>query len=226
MNKQKNEIKTLPNLSLKTIAGFLTAGMLLFATVSCDNQGNQREEEESADYEEGLGFEDLNDTQEVAYIELEERFKEWDKDGNLRWDRNEFIAAANSVGLYSAWNNNEDDALTVSELSEGVFNIYDENNDNLMDKEEFAAWNEAWGRRDYADRWDTWDTNNDNSLTAEEFTTGFDEAGAFDRWDVVDENVYTKEEVYNALFAALDTGGDGYLTEEEYRQINDYMRGI
>lgn len=212
---------------LKTFASLLTAVVLLLGTASC---GNEREDTTSGEeeLEEGSGYTAMNDTQRVTNTDntqMEETFERWDSSGDQRLSRDEFNSAATSLGLYSAWDKNDDNLLTVSELSEGIFNIYDENNDNMLDKEEFSTWNNAWGR-DYEDSWDAWDTDNDNKLTAEEFMTGFDEAGVFDRWDTVDDNVYTKEEVFTALFASLDTGGDGYLTEEEFRQVGNYFRGI
>lgn len=218
MKKRTNERKEFPLLPLKSFANFLTAGLLLLGSASCGSESESKEA-----YEEGLGYEEVDTAREKVYVEVEDDFLAWDTDGNLRIDRSEFEAAANNAGLFSEWNKNGDNVLTASELSQGVFTIYDEDRDDLLDKEEFAAWNTAWGGA-YEDRWDAWDTDDNNMLTVEEFSTGFDEAGVFYKWDVVDDQVYTKEEVYNGLFEALDTGGDGYLTEEEYRQIGDFIR--
>lgn len=222
MSKQTNEIKNTSFLSLKTLTGLLTAGLLLFGTASCGNGG---EAEENVDYEEGLGYEDIETPLEVTNREVEEGFERWDTDENQRLGRNEFETAVNTIDLFNEWDEDDNELLTVSEVGQGVFNIYDEDNDNMLDREDFAEWREAWVGT-YADDWDVWDTDNDNVLTVGEFIKGFDENYAFDEWDLGGDNVYTREEAYNAIFAAMDTGGDGYLTAEEFRQIGDYMRRI
>lgn len=70
---------------------------------------------------------------------------------------------------------------------------WDTNNDGLLQKAEYTAWN----RRGIS----VWDTDSDNRLSVEEFGAGWIDAGFKDP---------------DTIFALWDDNVDGYLTDDEF----------
>lgn len=219
MKKLTNKTKLNSFFPSKTLGGLLTAGVLLFGAASC---GSERGSEENAvaeeQVDEGLGYEGLEDDQEVNNLAAEDGFGEWDANNDQMWDENEFETVANDAGLYNDWDADGNGEFNENELNEGIFNTYDENDDNMMDENEFNTWNTAWGG-EYENNWDAWDANDDNMLDTEEYNAGIGEAGVYNEWDADGNGIYSENEVNNGLFGTWDNNGDGYLENEEYNQI-------
>lgn len=223
MKKQTDELKTKPLFPLKTVAGLLTAGVLLFGAASC---GNERGNEENATEvengveveDEGLGYEGMEDNQEVNNLAVEDEWNEWDANDDNQWDENEFETVANEAGLYEGWDADNNGMYEENEVYEGVFNSYDENGDNMLGEDEFNTWNTAWGG-EYDNEWSEWDANDDNMLDYNEYEAGVGEAGVFNKWDTDNDGAYSEDELNSGLYGTWDMNDDGYLNEEEYNQI-------
>ena len=218
MKKLTSETKLNSLLPLKTIGGFLTAGVLLFGAASC---GTERGNEENAvveeEYEEGLAYEE---TETVG-----NEWGDWDANEDNFWDENEFETVSNDAGLYEGWDANNDGLYDENELNEGFYGMYDENDDDLWSEDEFNTWNTAWGG-EYEDEWDAWDTNDDGYLDTDEYEAGIGEAGLYDDWDVDNDGLYSEDELNDGLYSTWDADADGYLNEEEYDRIGYNFWGI
>lgn len=79
-----------------------------------------------------------------------------------------------AIGLFDAWDTDDDGVLTQEEFNEGV-----------ASSETFAGW------RSY---FEAWDTDDDGQLGEHEFTAGFMEAGVFGRWDADDDGSLDEDE--------------------------------
>ena len=219
--KKRTENKHL--FSFNTFGSILTAGLLLFGAASC---GNERGNEETAVVEdEGLGYEGLEDNQEVNNVAVEDEWDEWDTNNDNLWDRDEFVVVVNDAGLYEGWDADNNGIYEENEVYTGVFETYDENGDGMLDENEFNAWNTAWGG-EYDDEWDAWDTNDDGVLDNNEYITGVEEAGVYDDWDVNNDGVFAEDELNDGLYDTWDLNNDGYLDEEEYNQIGYNLWGV
>lgn len=58
--------------------------------------------------------------------------------------RNEFMEGYNETefGAFGDWDTDDDNLLAENELRDGVFGVYDANNDNYWDDTEYGTW---WG---------------------------------------------------------------------------------
>ena len=208
-------MSTWKNQTKKNLGVLLSASLILFGAASCNSGGG----EEGAVEEEGIAETEEVTTgidNELATNEAVGRFDEWDTNDDQMWDENEFGTVANDAGFYDEWDADNDGNLTDDELYEGVYGIYDENDDNQYTQEEFNAWNTAWGGvYDY----DAWDTNDDNVLDYNEYKAGIGEAGVYDDWDADNNDLYTEDEVYGGLYDTWDVNDDNMLATDEYNTI-------
>lgn len=104
----------------------------------------------------------------------ERAFEDWDLDGNSQIDQDEFN---------QSW------------TSEGYWNLYDRNNDGVIDLEE---WNK--GLEEYYDKFD-------RERLGEYIDLDVDKSGSLD-----------EEELAQGSFVIWDTNGDGRIDSTEFRE--------
>ncbi len=82
-------------------------------------------------------------------------------------------AAGAAVGGCALLDENEDDQVTQAELTAGLFDEWDANNNNTLSRAEFEAGIETGDvYADWDGHFDDWDDDGDNTLTETEFRTG------------------------------------------------------
>ncbi len=226
MKKLTNTTKLNSFFPTKTLGGLLTAGVLLFGAASCGSErGNEENAVAEEQVDEGLGYEGLDDGQDVNNLAVDDNFGEWDANDDNMWDENEFETVSNDSGLFSDWDADNDGLFSDDELNEGFYDVYDADDDNRWSEDEFNTWNTAWGG-EYGDNWDAWDANDDNFLDADEYNAGIGEAGVYNEWDTDNDGLFSNDEVNNGLYNTWDADEDGYLNEEEYNNVGYNFWGI
>lgn len=69
----------------------------------------------------------------------------WDADGDGLLEENEFDTGFANYGWYDTWDVDNDNLVTEREYTDGIFGIWDENDDNMLDTNEFGAYNSYFG---------------------------------------------------------------------------------
>lgn len=67
-------------------------------------------------------------------------FSDWDLDSDDWVEVEEFVNAIADTPYYSGWDQDNDNELDPGEFGEGVFKIFDENEDERISREEFQEW--------------------------------------------------------------------------------------
>lgn len=86
----------------------------------------------------------------VAYA-ADNDFADWDANSSDGIELNEWDDGFDDEGLYADWDNDGDGALTEDEYGEGVFGLYDDNDDGVWDENEYNAWNDDAGDKGFWD---------------------------------------------------------------------------
>lgn len=92
------------------------------------------------------------------------------------------VAGATAGGC-AALDADEDDTVTAAEVSEGLFNDWDADNNGVLSEKEFDVGAQATGV--FTDRdggFDAWDTDDNNELTEDEFEAGVTESSGAEQW--------------------------------------------
>lgn len=69
----------------------------------------------------------------------------WDTDGDGFIDMAEFTTSFSQVGWYDTWDLDDDAMITEREYTAGVFRIWDENDNNVLDETENVHYNTYYG---------------------------------------------------------------------------------
>ena len=92
-------------------------------------------------------------------------------------------AAGAAVGGCSLLDTNQDDRITETELSRGLYDDWDADDDDALTEDEFDAGVEQREVfSDWADDFDNWDADDDDVLTENEFESGVTESAEASNW--------------------------------------------
>ena len=72
---------------------------------------------------------------------------------------------------FSTWDADADGTVTSEEFGAGVFSTYDENDDNVLDEQEYEEY-EAWDDAEETD-FDDYDTDTSGDISEDEWNEGF-----------------------------------------------------
>lgn len=75
----------------------------------------------------------------------DQNWSDWDAGGDGALDENEFRSGLSGSGWYGAWDADHDNMLSEREYSDGVFGLWDENQDGELEEEEAAAYDTYYG---------------------------------------------------------------------------------
>ena len=67
---------------------------------------------------------------------------EWNADGDAEMTESEFGTGFGEADVYGEWDQDDDGALTQEEFDTGVFGLYDEDEDNSWNEQEYGAFEE------------------------------------------------------------------------------------
>lgn len=69
-------------------------------------------------------------------------FDDWDTDNEAGISDDEWDAGFGENGIFDTWDADADGTLTEDEFNTGVYDAYDENDDDILDDQEFAEYEE------------------------------------------------------------------------------------
>lgn len=144
-------------------------------------------------------------------------WNDWDTDRDNRLARNEFDARWG--GVYDRWDRDRNAAVSRDELADTWYDLWDNNNDNFIDENEWNRATGAW-KFDGVDynTWRDWDVNNDNHLMRDEFDQRF--GGIYDHWDADRNNALSRDELHDTWWDLFDGNNDDFIDSMEWKGVN------
>lgn len=141
---------------------------------------------------------------------------DWDTDRNDQLARNEFDGRFDTV--YDRWDADRNRSLSRDELADTWYDLWDNNNDNLVDEQEWTRATKAWDFEGIAyNGWRDWDIDNDGRLLENEFDQRF--GGIYDRWDMDRNNALTRDEFRDTWWDLFDNNNDDFIDDNEWRNV-------
>lgn len=137
----------------------------------------------------------------------------FDTDQNDYLDREEFCVAVENLGLFTVWDTNNSGIIEAAEVSEGLFDLYDMDDNGYLDVNEWGALNNDVFKTEYT--FGEWDTNNNSRIDETEFWDGFSSYRVLSTWDD-DQNGLNPDEFCSMVFSVADESQDGQVEFEEY----------
>lgn len=139
---------------------------------------------------------------------------DWDADRDNRLARNEFDTRFG--GVYDRWDTDRNAALSRDEMRDTWYDLWDNNNDNIVDEAEWTRATKSWNFKDVNyNGWRDWDVNNDGRLMNDEFGQRF--GGIYDRWDTDRNNALTRDEMRDTWWDLFDNNNDDMIDSDEWR---------
>ena len=146
---------------------------------------------------------------------------DWDTNRDARLADDEFRGWWRDRGVYNRWNTDGADGLTGTELSTGMYGMWDRNEAGLTE----AEWNggtRAWFARDASyGTFGDWDANDDNLVDENEYRQGLERHGdVLKSWDRNADNLYEDDELLGGFFDVFDVNDDRGVDENEWNGGN------
>ncbi|WEX10639.1 PRC-barrel domain-containing protein [Chelativorans sp. AA-79] len=143
-----------------------------------------------------------------------EAFSDLDTDGNQELTNAEFEQA--SRGVFQAWDENQDQRLTENELYRGMFTAWDQNNNDQLNQDEYSTGYTAWFGSDAQPGFQEV-SGDDDTIAQDEFVSAFSESDVM-AFDTGEEGADWA--AFNAaLFNIYDQNGSDTLAQDEYAQV-------
>ena len=139
---------------------------------------------------------------------------DWDTDRDNRLARTEFDTRFGSV--FDRWDADRNAAVSRDELADTWYDLWDNNNDNIVDEQEWTRATTNWKFDGVTyDNWRDWDLDNDGRLLENEFDQRF--GGIYDRWDTDRNNGLTRDELRDTWWDLFDGNNDDFVDGNEWR---------
>ena len=130
------------------------------------------------------------------------------------WDNERFNTSFTETGRFAGWDENDDNLLDENEFYGSYYDTWDVNDDNILDENEWTT-----ASRDYGvegQNWADWDVNKDNKLDENEFRTGAAKNNYYRDWDKNQDKMLDEREYSEGIFSTWDADRDGSITNDEY----------
>lgn len=149
-------------------------------------------------------------------------FSELDDNNNNRIDIEEFVG----YYTYGGHQLKKEKELDVEGFYDYMFEIWDSNDNDKIDRNEWEFGNNYFLNRDYnLGTFNESDLNNDKNLSFEEFQKTVKGSGIFTSWDTDHDNMLNRVEIAQGVFLNWDADNSGYIVESEYKRFRDYFLG-
>lgn len=166
-----------------------------------------------------------NDNKDIPEEEVSMRVEETETfSGNVPTaDSDKLYTDFAATDYFESWDEDNDNALNKDEFAKSLFSTWDTNADNMLDENEWdMAANDFGFKADENWNWEAWNSNNDNMISMDEFSTTLSSANLYEAWDENKNNALDKREYAEGLHGMWNEG-KGELTEEDYdTKFNKY----
>lgn len=137
------------------------------------------------------------------------------------WDTERFSSSMTSSGRFNGWDENDDNMLDENEFYSGYFDTWDVNDDNVLDEDEWNNATSDFGMQNQ--NMTEWDTDGDSQINEDEFRTAVARNNYYSEWDVDGDGMINEREYSDGIFGLWDNDRDGTITNEDYdRRYNRY----
>lgn len=150
-------------------------------------------------------------------------FSDFDKDNNKSIERDEFVEAFTSY-YTKDWNNRENNYFDDENLYRSVFDIWDSDNDQLLDSNE---WSNAYDNyfKDYIiNDFSVIDLNRSEYIEFHEFSRAITDSDFFKLWDTDENSFLSQEELAIGVFSKWDQNKNGEINSEEFDRFINYYQ--
>ena len=145
-------------------------------------------------------------------------YSDIDQDGNLELSSAEFERFGRD--LFVTWDANTDQVVDEDEFYVGVYNAWDVDDDDILTDAEYSeGWGTWFGDYDEVGYGDL-DLDADAELTEDEFATGLGEARLYDTW--ADGGDLGEEQFVTGLYDVYDADDDLVVTQAEYDVVGEF----
>lgn len=199
---------------MNKISGTIFSLLLVFGFSACGQEETYDESFEPGIEQEGLPGEDMG-------IQAE-GLGDWDADLNNQIDRAEFTTGFGEAGIYDEWDIDANQELSEDEFYSGVYDLWDENDDALLDESEWNNQANNWFAEAQYNLTD-WDTDGEEGLTEEEFVNGFRETGLYTQWNQNQDNLIDENEFAEGTYELFDQDQSDFLDENEWNQTSSAL---
>jgi Ca2+-binding EF-hand superfamily protein len=152
-------------------------------------------------------------------------FMDFDKDGNNEISKEEFTNVF-TANFYDDWNKNDDEYLDDEDFYLTVFEIWDEDNDKLLSKEEWLyGYDYYYGDYIITD-YDAIDADGDGYVEYAEYASVLDDTDFYLEWDLDASEYLSDKELAEGVFNHWDINKNGTLELNEYSNFDMYYLDI
>ncbi|MCX2740261.1 hypothetical protein [Pontibacter anaerobius] len=74
-----------------------------------------------------------------------QNWKDWDTNADNSLDENEFRTGMGNTSYYTDWDADKDKMINEREYSDGIFGLWDDNDDDMLDTNEYERYNRYYG---------------------------------------------------------------------------------
>lgn len=151
-------------------------------------------------------------------------FEALDGDGDSYLDADEMAEWVDDEGIFTAWDIDPDSELDADEINEGVFRVWDGNDDDRITEMEWETGVDFF----YSDDLDSghfqdWDLNGDSELDMDEVAEGLDATEWNEAWYTDDDPVIDHDGFFDRYFTLWDRDEDGVIDRAEHSDASNYI---
>ena len=143
----------------------------------------------------------------------------WDTDANRVVDWDEYLHGWKRVGVFTAWDANDDGNVSDEEAGLGLFADWDQNHDDELNVDELRWGLRGWSKEPMSwGRFGLWDGDGDGVVTEGEFLARWKALSVYEaQWDTDGSELVDEQELALGVFAMWDLDGDKTIDAVEYR---------
>jgi hypothetical protein len=120
--------------------------------------------------------------------------------------------------VYDRWDADRNAALSRDEAADTWYDLWDNNNDDIIDEQEWTRATTAWDfdNVDFS-AWNDWDSDHDGRLLENEFDQRF--GAIYDTWDADRNNALTRDEAADTWWDLFDGNNDDIIDTNEWNEV-------
>ena len=148
-------------------------------------------------------------------------FGDFDKNGNDQIERKEFVDVF-VKNYYDDWNNKNNEYLDDEDFYMSTYALWDENNDELLSKEEWSTGYDHYYGQYINDDFEKLDKNTDGYIDHNEFLNAVARTDIFVDWDIDASKYINEKELAVGVFENWDLDNSNSLERKEFEQFEKY----
>ncbi|MFP4060041.1 MAG: hypothetical protein ACOCXD_00500 [Bacteroidota bacterium] len=153
--------------------------------------------------------------------EVELSFNDFDKNGNDQVERREFVDVF-VKHYYDDWNTKDNEYLDDEDFYMSTYMLWDENNDDLLSREEWTMGYEHYYGQYIDDEFEELDKDVNGYIDYNEFLNAIAKTDIFADWDIDASRYINEKELAVGVFENWDIDSSNTLDKHEFEQFDEY----